>query len=60
MVGFLFVIVGVLWLLQQMGYIVGDFWQFVWPIIIILVGLSMIENRRDNNKGSFQLQKTKK
>ena len=58
MMGFIFVIVGVLWLLQQMGYIVGDFWAFVWPVIIILIGLSMIEKKRDS--GSFKIAKSKK
>ncbi len=59
MIGIIFVVVGVLWLLQTMGFIVGDFWSFVWPVIVILIGLSMIDKRSEGSY-SFKLQKAKK
>jgi|SaaInlLV_10m_DNA_2_1039722.scaffolds.fasta_scaffold73989_2 hypothetical protein len=59
MIGIIFVVVGVLWLLETMGFIVGDFWGFVWPVIIILIGLSMID-KKSNKCCSFKLDKGKK
>lgn len=59
MIGFIFIIVGILWLLQAMGYIVGDFWGFVWPVVVILIGLGMLDKRHDGCC-SFKLKKGKK
>ena len=41
-VGLLVLVVGVVFLLQNLGYISGSVWNIVWPAIIIVVGLSMI------------------
>lgn len=53
--GLVVFVVGVVFLLQNLGYISGSVWGFVWPIIIIAVGLSMILNRTKISKA-----KTKK
>ncbi len=41
-IGILVLAVGVVFLLQNLGYISGSVWNIVWPAIIIVVGLSMI------------------
>ncbi len=36
------IIIGFIFLLQNLGLIPGSAWQIVWPCLIILLGLSMI------------------
>jgi hypothetical protein len=40
--GGLIVIIGVIMLLQTMGIIPGSVWSYLWPVAIILVGVSII------------------
>ncbi len=46
MFGYLVLIVGVLLLLQNLGWISGTFWGIVWPIIIIAIGLGIISKSK--------------
>lgn len=42
--GLLLVVMGGLWLADEVGWI--DFrWGFFWPVLIIVIGLSMVLNR---------------
>jgi len=41
-IGILVLVVGVVFLLQNLGYISGSVWDIIWPAIVIVVGLSMI------------------
>ncbi|OQB05705.1 MAG: hypothetical protein BWY19_00838 [bacterium ADurb.Bin212] len=41
------VLVGILLLLNNLGIIKGDTWDYIWPAVIILVGLSMLFRRND-------------
>ncbi|MFA5126937.1 MAG: DUF5668 domain-containing protein [Patescibacteria group bacterium] len=45
--GYFLILLGILWLLQEMGVIMGSFWGFVWPILVIFLGLSIVANRKD-------------
>ena len=47
--GLVLVIIGVLLLLQNIGLIEGNFWNYLWPIIIILLGISILSKK--NRKG---------
>jgi hypothetical protein len=49
-VGILLLVLGILILLSQLDIIGGNWWDYFWPIAIILVGASMIfrHTRRDN------------
>lgn len=49
MFGLIVVIIGMLMLLQTMGLIPGSFWDYVWPIIIILFGLSILKKKNGWN-----------
>lgn len=39
-------IIGLSFLLKNLGILTEVTWSFVWPILIMIVGLSMIFNRR--------------
>lgn len=40
--GVLLIIMGVLMLLDQLGVLHGDMWDYFWPTVIIAIGVSMI------------------
>lgn len=40
--GFLVILVGALFLLRNMGIIVGVEWSILWPIIIMLIGITIV------------------
>jgi len=43
--GILFITIGVGWILQYYGIIPGDF-DFFWPVIFIVLGLSILLGKR--------------
>lgn len=49
MFGLILVILGVLFLLEEMGIITGSFWGYFWPVILIVVGFSLMD--KDKKKG---------
>jgi uncharacterized membrane protein len=36
------IVVGVVFLLQNLGYVTGEVWNIVWPAFIILLGISIL------------------
>ncbi|MCB9802835.1 hypothetical protein H6761_02330 [Candidatus Nomurabacteria bacterium] len=48
-VGLMLVIIGILWLLQQMGIINGSFWGYVLPVLLILFGLDLLNRGDEHN-----------
>jgi hypothetical protein len=49
-VGFLILLIGILMLLDRLGVIQGDFWEYFWPGALIALGISMVlKNRKSNN-----------
>ena len=46
--------VGVIFLLSNFNVIHGDLWRFVWPGVLILVGLGMLAKNLDRNAGVGQ------
>ncbi|MFH1866653.1 MAG: DUF5668 domain-containing protein [Patescibacteria group bacterium] len=42
----LLVILGVVFLLKNLGIISGDVWGVIWPLLIIALGVSMFYKRR--------------
>lgn len=40
--GIAILIIGIAFLLQNLGLISGNFWDILWPLLIILLGLSMV------------------
>ena len=45
-IGLILVAVGAIALAQQMGIISGSIWSYTWPLILIILGLSMLRGRR--------------
>jgi hypothetical protein len=37
---------GVAWLLQNLGYLPGNFWSIFWPLLLISFGVSLIFRRK--------------
>jgi len=52
--GLVFVIVGVLWLLQKMGIIDGSFWDYLAPVLIILIGLDLLNKKEKKSHFWFK------
>lgn len=51
MFGLVLVILGVFFLLKNAGIIDGNFWGYLWPILIIFLGLSVMDKdkkKKDN------------
>ncbi len=44
--GFVLVIIGALLLLHEMGIIHWSFWGYIWPVLIVAVGLRMILGKK--------------
>lgn len=47
MFGLILVFLGILFILEEMGIIQGDFWGYFWPIILIVIGLNIM--KKDSN-----------
>ena len=46
--GLILIIIGLVFLLQNLGYISGAAWSIIWPAILIIIGLGLILKRRDH------------
>lgn len=44
-IGVLLVGIGIIFLLQNTGYLPGDVWGKIWPLIVITVGLAFVIDR---------------
>lgn len=40
--GLVLIGIGGIFLLENMGVITGDVWKYIWPILIIILGLSIL------------------
>ena len=50
-IGLILIIIGTVFLLQNLGYISGAAWAIIWPAILIVIGLGILLKRR--NRGFF-------
>jgi predicted membrane protein len=48
--GIVLIIIGALLLLNEMGIIHWSFWGYIWPVLIIAVGLRMIVGEKTSKK----------
>jgi hypothetical protein len=44
--GIIILVIGLAFLLQNLGLITGNFWNILWPLILIAIGLSLLFRRR--------------
>ncbi len=38
----LIIVVGVVWLLKSLGILNSDIWSLIWPVALIILGISML------------------
>ena len=43
--GIVLIIVGIIFLLRNLGILTGDVWGTFWPLIVIALGLSLLTKR---------------
>ncbi len=48
--GFIILIIGLIFLLKNLGFIGNDVWPIIWPSLVIAVGLSILLKRRKHEK----------
>jgi len=56
--GILFLVIGIGWILQQLGYIPDDV-EYLVPVIFIAIGLSILFGQKDTNCWHFWDKKKK-
>jgi len=44
--GFVIVIIGLIFLLKNLGFIGGDLWPIIWPSLVVVFGLSILLRRK--------------
>ncbi|MGB5138786.1 MAG: DUF5668 domain-containing protein [Candidatus Zixiibacteriota bacterium] len=45
-VGLVILALGVLFLLENLGVLHGDIWEYLWPVAIIALGISILVKKR--------------
>ena len=45
--GFILIIIGTVFLLQNLGYISEGAWSIIWPAVLIVIGLGIVLKRKD-------------
>jgi len=45
-IGLTLIVIGAIFLLQNLGYLTSDAWDVIWPLLLIILGLSMIIKRK--------------
>jgi len=46
-IGLILIIIGLVFLLQNLGYISEGAWSIIWPAILIVIGLGILLKKRD-------------
>jgi len=55
--GLMVLVVGIVFLMQNLGYISGGVWEILWPSFLIITGLVMIFRQKDNYFNVFKKKK---
>jgi hypothetical protein len=58
--GIILAVIGVLLLLQNLGFIRGDIWQIVLPCVFIAIGLSIAFKRKHTCCGNDKIEEKMK
>ena len=45
-IGIIILVMGLLLILQAMGFISGNFWMLFWGILLLVLGLKMVSKKR--------------
>jgi len=49
MFGILVLIIGLFFLLRNLGLITGNLWSLLWPLLVIAIGLKMLFGKKHNH-----------
>jgi len=52
LIGLILIIIGIGFLLQNLGYIEEGVWRIIWPVILVVIGLWILF-RRKRGEGFF-------
>lgn len=55
--GLLVLAAGIVFLMQNLGYISGSVWNILWPSFVIIAGLVMIMRQKNNCIDIFRRKK---
>lgn len=58
--GIIVIIIGLTFLLQSLGLITADTWQIIWPCLVIVIGLGIINKERGGRCCGDKCEKPKK
>lgn len=47
--GTILVVIGLVALLKNLGFITVDVWEVVWPVLLIMLGVSLLAKKRGLN-----------
>jgi uncharacterized membrane protein len=47
--GSVLIVIGLVALLKNLGYITTGVWEVVWPVLLIVLGVSFIKRRHNNH-----------
>lgn len=47
MLGFVFITIGIVLLLKNLGFISGGLWGMIWPALLMIFGISLVIKRGD-------------
>lgn len=55
--GLMILVVGIVFLMQNLGYISGGVWEVLWPSFLIITGLVMIFRQKGSYFNVFKKKK---
>lgn len=55
--GLMVLVVGIVFLMQNLGYISGSVWEILWPFFLIISGLVMIFKQKSSCLNIFKKKK---
>ncbi len=53
MIGVLILIIGLFFLLKNLGFITGAAWSILWPLLLIVIGLKFLIGKKHRHWGNW-------
>ena len=54
------IVVGVIFLLDNLGFLSSEAWKIIWPLVIIIIGIAMLFKRPTSSKTDQKQEREKK
>ncbi len=52
-VGVILIVIGAIFLLQNLGFLTSNAWEIIWPLLLIILGLSLTMRKRSRWHGPW-------